>query len=221
MDKDDSGSDYTEYWIDWFLGMKGNEYFCDIDPEYIRDRLTTLIDIITDVSVIDDSLPEKKRREIEDDCKFLYSLIHSRYILTIKGLSQMYEKYTDSDFGYCPREFCRLQPLLPVGLSDIPNLSTVKLYCPNCEDIYNPKSVRHSRLDGAFFGTSFPAMFFQTYPELIPTHSLNIYTPKMFGFHVHQSAQLTRWRLFQREKQMKELESQDIDIGTSTPGGYK
>ena len=31
------------------------------------------------------------------------------------------------------------------------------------EDLYNPKSGRHSAIDGAYFGTSFPAMFFQNF----------------------------------------------------------
>lgn len=49
-----------EYWIDWFLGIRGNEYFCDLDIEYITDRfnltglntevehLQWVIDLITD-----------------------------------------------------------------------------------------------------------------------------------------------------------------------------
>ena len=69
----DSSSDFTEYWIDLFLGIKGNEYFCDIDDEYIRDRfnltglnlevskLPTLIDIITDVIDIELQPEEHKR----------------------------------------------------------------------------------------------------------------------------------------------------------------
>jgi casein kinase II subunit beta len=31
-------SDYAKYWIDWFLESKGNEYYCEIDEEYILDR---------------------------------------------------------------------------------------------------------------------------------------------------------------------------------------
>lgn len=35
-----SGSDdeYAKYWIDWFLDTKGNEYFCEVDEEFILDR---------------------------------------------------------------------------------------------------------------------------------------------------------------------------------------
>jgi hypothetical protein len=33
-----SDSDYANSWISWFLGCKGNEYFCEIDDDYITDR---------------------------------------------------------------------------------------------------------------------------------------------------------------------------------------
>jgi casein kinase II subunit beta len=33
-----SDSDYGNSWVSWFLGCKGNEYFCEIDDEYITDR---------------------------------------------------------------------------------------------------------------------------------------------------------------------------------------
>lgn len=29
---------FTDSWIAWFLSTKGNEYFCEIDEEYITDR---------------------------------------------------------------------------------------------------------------------------------------------------------------------------------------
>lgn len=50
------------------------------------------------------------------------------------------EKYKSYDFGRCPRVYCCGQPCLPVGQSDIPRSSTVKIYCPKCEDIYYPRS---------------------------------------------------------------------------------
>jgi hypothetical protein len=33
-----SDSDYANSWTSWFLGCKGNEYFCEIDEDYITDR---------------------------------------------------------------------------------------------------------------------------------------------------------------------------------------
>lgn len=79
------------------------------------------------------------------------------------------EKYRKADFGRCPRVYCYSQPLLPVGLSDIPYQKAVKLYCPRCEDIYSPKSNRHGTIDGAYFGTTFPHMLFMVYPQMIPS----------------------------------------------------
>ena len=78
------------------------------------------------------------------------------------------EKYRKADFGRCPRVYCYSQPLLPVGLSDIPYQKAVKLYCPRCEDLYSPKSNRHGSIDGAYFGTTFPHMLFMVYPQMIP-----------------------------------------------------
>ena len=63
---------------------------------------------------------------------------------------------------------CAAQPLLPVGLTDIPYEKSVKLYCGRCEDIYSPKSSRHGSIDGAYFGTTFPHLLFLVYPNLIP-----------------------------------------------------
>lgn len=227
----DSESEYSEYWIDWFLGNKGNEYFCDVDVEYITDRFNltglnqyvdrvgTLVDIISDRQQVNEDQPEEVKRTLEDNAKFLYALIHARFIITIRGLNKMLEKYRNGDFGFCPRVYCKLTPLLPIGLSDTPRVESVKLYCPNCEDIYNPKSTRHAAIDGAFFGTSFPAMFLQTFPELVPVHSTDIFTPKIFGFQIHDYAKITRWRSLQKEKLIKDLQSKKIEFDEITPGG--
>ena len=228
----ESESDYTEYWIDWFLGNKGNEYFCDVDVEYITDRfnltglnqyvdrMSLLVDIISDRQQVNEDQPEEVKQSLEDNAKFLYALIHARYIMTVRGLNKMLDKYRNGDFGFCPRVHCKLTPLLPIGLSDTPRVESVKLYCPNCEDIYNPKSTRHSSIDGAFFGTSFPAMFLQTFPELLPAHSTDIFTPKIFGFQMHDYAKLTRWRLLQKEKLIKDLDRKGVKHGSMNQGGF-
>jgi casein kinase II subunit beta len=60
-------------------------------------------------------------------------------ILTLCGGEQL-EKCKNVDFGRCPRVYCSGQPCLPMGQSDVPRTSTVKIYCPKCEDIYYPRS---------------------------------------------------------------------------------
>ncbi|KAI0791173.1 casein kinase II, regulatory subunit [Abortiporus biennis] len=173
-----SDSDYSQSWISWFLSSKGNEYFCEVEEEYILDRfnLTGLntevsnyaqaLDLITDN--IDDDIQDESRAALDVQARLLYGLIHARWIVTARGLAKMLDKYKKADFGRCPRVLCQSQPLLPVGLTDIPYEKSVKLYCGRCEDIYGPKSSRHGSIDGAYFGTSFPHLLFLVYPSLIP-----------------------------------------------------
>ncbi|KAF8577587.1 hypothetical protein K439DRAFT_1364398, partial [Ramaria rubella] len=168
-------------WVSWFLSSKGNEYFCEVEEDYIIDRfnLTGLntevqhysqaLELITDS--LDDEIQDEFRNSLEVQARFLYGLIHARWIITSRGLAKMLEKYKRADFGRCPRVLCQSQPLLPVGLTDVPYEKSVKLYCGRCEDIYSPKSSRHGSIDGAYFGTSFPHMLFLVYPHMIPPKS--------------------------------------------------
>ena len=181
MEELSSGSsDYAaSTWIAWFLSTKGNEYFCEIDEDYILDRFnltglntevqhyTYALDLITDA--LDENINELHREQIETQARILYGLIHARFIVTTHGLAKMLEKFKRADFGRCPRVLCYQQPLLPVGLSEFPFQSPVRLYCPRCEDLYRPKSSRHGAIDGAFFGSSFPHMLLMVYPHMIPT----------------------------------------------------
>lgn len=91
--------------------------------------------------------------------------------------------------------FCHEQPLLPVGLSDKPNVSGVKLFCPCCKEVYNPPEELGSEclriesrvdIDGAFFGTTFPHMFLLQYPEYLSSPS-DSYNPTIFGYRIHPS----------------------------------
>ena len=102
---------------------------------------------------------------------------------------------------------CGSQPLLPTGMSDVPNVQSVKLFCGKCEDLYNPKSSRHASIDGAYFGTSFQNILYQVHPTLIPQKSIERYQPRVFGFKVHAAAALERWQSVQREEMQKRLKN--------------
>jgi casein kinase II subunit beta len=134
-------------------------------------------------------------------------------IWSLAYLKSQLEKYKKADFGKCPRVMCKSHPLLPMGQSDNPNVKAVKLYCARCEDIYNPKSSRHSAIDGAYFGTSFHNIIFQVYPALIPTKSYERYVPRIYGFKVHAPATLIRWQHAERDDMRRRLRKLEIESG--------
>jgi casein kinase II subunit beta len=82
-----------------FISSRGNEYFCEIDEEYLTDRfnLTGLntevqyyqyaLDLVTDVFDLD--CDDEMRETIEKSARHLYGLVHARYIVTTRGLAKM------------------------------------------------------------------------------------------------------------------------------------
>jgi len=191
-------------WISWFCSLRGNEFFVEVDEEYIQDdfNLTGLnsmvpnyeyaLDMILDVEP-EEPLNEEQQEVVESAAEMLYGLIHARYILTSRGLAHMMEKFNAVDFGRCPRVFCQGQPAIPVGQSDISRTNTVKLFCPRCQDIYYPKYSRHCNIDGAYFGTSFPHLLLATYPEIVPQKPTNTYVPRIYGFKIHKSSAILNY----------------------------
>ncbi|KAI4372665.1 hypothetical protein MLD38_010868 [Melastoma candidum] len=200
-ESDVSGSDGDDTsWISWFCNLRGNEFFCEVDDEYIQDDFNLCglssqvpcfdyaLDLILDVdSSHSDMFTEEHNELVESAAEMLYGLIHVRYILTSKGMAAMLEKYKNYDFGRCPRVYCCGQPCLPVGQSDIPRSSTVKIYCPKCEDTYYPRSKYQGNVDGAYYGTTFPHLFLMTYGHLKPQKPTTSYVPRVFGFKIHKS----------------------------------
>lgn len=188
-------------WIEWFCGLRGNEFFVQVDEDYIQDdfNLTGLnslvpyydyaLDMILDVEVsLDEALTEGQQEVVESAAEMLYGLIHARYIITSRGQSRAAQKYQHCDFGTCPRVFCHAQSVLPVGLSDLPRNYTVNVFCPRCGDIFYPRSTRQGNIDGAYFGTTFPHLFLMTHPNAIPAGKTSTYDPRVFGFRVNEES---------------------------------
>ncbi|GJY07558.1 casein kinase II subunit beta-1-like protein [Tanacetum coccineum] len=102
-ESDVSGSEGEDTsWISWFCSLRGNEFFCEVDENYIQDDFNLCglssqvpyydyaLDLILDVeSSHGDVFSEEQNEIIESAAEMLYGLIHVRYILTTKGLGVM------------------------------------------------------------------------------------------------------------------------------------
>jgi len=219
----------SEPWITWFCSIRGNEFFTEVDERWMQDEFNLYglsdhvphygfaRDLILDRECEVELNPEQNV-EVEKMAEHLYGLIHARYIVSPWGLEQMCQKYKNMDFGRCPRVYCEGQATLPIGLSDLPRNSYARLYCPRCNDIYLPVS-KHSHIDGAYFGTTFPHLLFQTYPEFIPQPPKS-FVPRIFGFKIHKSSRdaLVKAHQARTQEQKKGLESIQQETNYYTGG---
>ena len=169
-DESEGDSNLTEEeqsWIQWFVNLRGNSFFCEVDEEFIQYdfNLTGLqslvpyydyaLDFILDVDVPTDTLTDDQQEIVESAAEILYGLIHARYILTARGMQRMFDKFQENEFGRCPRVYCSGQSCLPTGMSDQMRNYPVNIYCPKCQELYYPRSAKQAGLDGAYFGTTF------------------------------------------------------------------
>lgn len=195
-------------WVHRFCTELGNDFYCEVDKDFINDfsnlvgleeavlNFEQALDIILDKqsqsggverisSKISTSATDKSLNKMAER---LYGLIHARFIMSERGCKKMLYKYLQGDFGHCPRVLCSNCNVLPIGISDKPGEETVKVYCPRCNEVYFPRLLKHSYIDGAGFGSSFPHMFFMVFPEYRPMKSTDKYTPRLHGFKIHPSA---------------------------------
>ena len=188
-------------WIQWFCSLEGHEFLVDIDEEFIRDAFniyglqktfpnkqkfkTCIKMILSPMAPNEEDLADEHFLELNQEASDMYGLIHSRYIVSPRGLSKVYQKYLQSVYGFCPRALCDKQKVLPVGLSDTLKTSRFKVYCPRCEEVYLPK-FRSINIDGAYFGTSLPHIFLQHFPNaIIIPPKVYLYEPKIHGFNIY------------------------------------
>lgn len=190
----------TGTWISWFCTLRGHEFFCEITKEWIEDgfnlyglrqeigpRYDDCLSLILDRF----SHGATSDKLVMQDACLLYGHIHSRYILTSCGLQAMKHKFNMQDFGRCPRFMCHSQPVVPIGLSDRVCQEHVKVYCARCKQIYEPVYPGVQSVDGAFFGTTFPHLFFMSFEQLRPKDcDGENWVPRVYGFRIHGSSQL-------------------------------
>lgn len=197
LESDDEDYSADSGWIPWYCSLKGHEVFAEVDEEYIRDNFNlyglrvrfqhydhALEMILSSEAPDEEDLADQEFLEIYKDAVNLYGLIHSRYVTSPRGLQVMKEKYLKGAFGTCPRVLCDRQNVLPIGRSEETRVVPVRAFCPKCEQVFTPKS-KYKDIDGVFFGSSFPQVFLQSYPSLVPLEIQRPFVPRVFGFKLH------------------------------------
>ncbi|KAG1457999.1 hypothetical protein G6F56_006492 [Rhizopus delemar] len=221
IDNEDSDGS-LQSWISWFCSLAGHEFYIEVPEEFIEDdfNLTGLSVTVPYYQEAMDTILDIETEEqkvwvdpnvIERYAILLYGLIHQRYLLTRHGLKQMAQRYSNEHFGVCPRVYCYKCPVIPCGRYDEISKESVRLYCPSCLDLYSPPSSILQAIDGAHFGTTFPHLLFETYPNLLPKIKPYVYQPRIFGFRVHESSKSgpqMQW-LRMRSEEFVELDDDD------------
>lgn len=173
-----SGTTSEDSWISWFCSLEGNEFYCEVDRDFIEDGFN-LTNLPQKVDNYEKSLNEILDSEDEDDedddsenltqsSINLFNLIHCRFIQSLQGMKVMKKRFEEGEFGTCPRVLCSKQHVLPFGPCNDLQLETVHLFCPRCENVYKSPSKKHKIVDGAAFGSYFPHFLLMQYPELVP-----------------------------------------------------
>jgi casein kinase II subunit beta len=183
-------------WVRWFLDSPNGALFIEIDPQYlnnnfnlygIRQKVPYFCQALT--LVRGNYLPRDRRPpewppDLDDYGMCLYGLLHARYLLTDEGQQRIYAKYLQKLYPKCPRMLCEGSCCLPYGSSDDIGQSDVKVFCPNCQDVYSVKDQRFTNMDGAFFGPTWVHLFVNRYAEIVPKEPPQKYQPRIFGFRI-------------------------------------
>lgn len=97
---------FCDTWIQYFCSLPGNEFYCEVDKEYIEDSFnlfglrnyfdSSTTDYSDALAFIVDKQPSAAAEGhsidvtgIQKMAEILYALIHSRFIITSRGLDVM------------------------------------------------------------------------------------------------------------------------------------
>ncbi|CAO3662769.1 unnamed protein product [Umbelopsis vinacea] len=200
MEDSDNGSTITkssltsvDSWISYFCSLAGHELYAEVPEDYIEDEfnLTGLsaivpyyelaLDIILNVDI--DEMVESDSDGMSNDLdpseeEGSDGLWKETPLKVPKNAQRpdviALERYAGMLYGLIHQRYI----LSRNGLRQMAEKYN--------SDVYSPQTTRHSTIDGAHFGSTFPHLLLFTYPDLLPDGRTQIYKPKIFGFRVHE-----------------------------------
>ena len=177
-------------WIDLFLKTQQGHLFVVISDDFIRqaasnpaisERFSNIQELLN--LILEKDIEEITPDDVQKQAEVLYGLIHQKFLLTEEGRLSMIEKQKRGEFPKCPRVFCHDFTCVPYGSSNELKRDVVKLFCPNCTDVYNYDNNCH--IDGAYFGPDWVHYLMNEHPEVAPKEDPEAYIPHVFGFNVY------------------------------------
>lgn len=184
-DSEATSLSYDDKWLTRFMEKKENKSLCKIHEAFLQDRFNFfgLKEKIEDFEDAYQAIQDKRERSNSETEAAVYYLAHQRYIYTNTGLEDILDKVLNREFGMCYRIGCREIPLIPIGISNEPRKSRTKVYCYNCNNLYEPRgSIKY--LDGSAWGTGFAHFFILAYPYHFEKKAYEPYVPRIFGFQI-------------------------------------
>lgn len=189
----ETDDDSDDSWVGNFLKRNENVGLLTIQNSFLQDKfnLVGLNKYIPNINRSFDTLRGVSSSKYEKEEALLYYLLHQRYVLSITGMAKMLERILTNFYGECRRMGCEDFPLIPFGLSNNPRISSVKLYCHNCNNVFDPENAL-SNLDGCSFGSTFPHLLTLTYKEKFTKKKYGNYVPRIFGFRVYNEKEIIK-----------------------------
>jgi casein kinase II subunit beta len=183
-------------WVDSLCSVPRRRYFVTIELSYLNDNFNFFglrgkvhEDQTTFRSAVDAirGRPQELLPDVHRAAVRLYGLLHARYLLTQNALCQMYDKFTRKEFPRCPRICCGGQVCLPYGPNDEIGVSMLRMFCPQCREVYVADDEISHSIDGAYFGPSWIHLFVQRYEKelgVVPRAGLKKPNLRLFGFEI-------------------------------------
>ena len=186
-DSSNGESSYDDLWIVKFLNQKENKYLERIQDNFLCDRFNFYgfkekIDKFEQAYSAIQDMEESTDPFTES---VVYLLAHQRYIYTKAGLDSILNRVLNREYGTCSKYGCEGVPFIPTGLTNEPNKMKTKVFCQNCNTLYEPRgSLRN--LDGCAWGIGYAHFLILTYPYNFEKKKEVIYVPRVFGFQLHR-----------------------------------
>jgi len=182
---EESSVSEDDFWIIRFMSHRKNRYLDRIQDSFVQDRFNfhgfkeKIEEFEKAYLAIRDKIPS---RDFATE-SLVYLLAHQRYIYTKTGLDNILDKVLNKEYGICNKLGCKDIPYIPTGLVNEPGKLGTRVYCFNCEGIYEPHgTLKH--LDGCAWGIGFAHYLILNYPYHFERRERVEYVPRVFGFQL-------------------------------------